>query len=197
MVQELIPGGGEAQFSYAALARTGAAGGVTARRTRQYPPDFGRASTCVETVDCPEIVPPALRCCAARLDRPRRGRVQARPARRAVQAARRQPARLGLAHAVRAGRGRLPVPPVARGCGDPVPRVAARPGVRWVRTTTDLPMVEQIVARRMSVARTCGRSAGRWKARSSPETNLAPQDSLEVPLLASILMQRIAHGSAV
>jgi D-aspartate ligase len=52
MVQELIPGGGEAQFSYAALSNAGRPRAVLiARRTRQHPPDFGRASSFVETVD--------------------------------------------------------------------------------------------------------------------------------------------------
>jgi predicted ATP-grasp superfamily ATP-dependent carboligase len=52
MVQELIPGGGDAQFSYAALSEAGHPKAVLiARRTRQYPPDFGRASSFVETVE--------------------------------------------------------------------------------------------------------------------------------------------------
>lgn len=62
MVQELVPGGGEAQFSYAALCRDGEPlASLTARRTRQYPIDFGRASTFVETVERPEIEGPARR----------------------------------------------------------------------------------------------------------------------------------------
>ncbi len=62
MVQELIPGGGESQFSYAALCRDGEPLALAhGRRTRQYPADFGRASTFVETVDCPEVVEPSLR----------------------------------------------------------------------------------------------------------------------------------------
>jgi D-aspartate ligase len=52
MVQELIPGAGESQFSYAALSDAGRPRAVLiARRTRQHPPDFGRASSFVETVD--------------------------------------------------------------------------------------------------------------------------------------------------
>ncbi|MCZ7480864.1 polysaccharide deacetylase family protein [Rhizobium rhizogenes] len=52
VVQELIPGGGESQFSYAALWRDGEpVAEFTARRTRQYPVDFGYTSTCVEVVD--------------------------------------------------------------------------------------------------------------------------------------------------
>ena len=42
MVQELIPGGGETQFSYAALCQDGRViAHIVARRTRQYPMDFG------------------------------------------------------------------------------------------------------------------------------------------------------------
>jgi len=54
MVQELIPGGGSQQFSYCAFFRKGeAVGKMVARRTRQHPLQFGRASTYVETVDVP------------------------------------------------------------------------------------------------------------------------------------------------
>jgi len=62
LVQEMIPGGGEAQFSYAALCRDGEPiAWLTARRTRQYPIDFGYSSSFVETLDVPEIVAPSLR----------------------------------------------------------------------------------------------------------------------------------------
>ena len=62
MVQELIPGGGATQLSYAALVRDGEPlAALTARRTRQYPADFGRASTYVETASVPDIVEPSTR----------------------------------------------------------------------------------------------------------------------------------------
>jgi D-aspartate ligase len=62
MVQELIPGGGESQFSYAALCENGCPLAVLiARRTRQYPTDFGRASSFVETVEELAIEEPARR----------------------------------------------------------------------------------------------------------------------------------------
>ncbi|HVW57894.1 MAG TPA: ATP-grasp domain-containing protein [Rhizobiaceae bacterium] len=55
VVQEMIPGGGESQFSYAALWHEGApVAEFTARRTRQYPIDFGYTSTFVEVMDEPE-----------------------------------------------------------------------------------------------------------------------------------------------
>ena len=56
MIQELIPGGGETQFSYGAICENGRVlASVVARRTRQYPVDFGRSSSFVETVDAPAV----------------------------------------------------------------------------------------------------------------------------------------------
>jgi predicted ATP-grasp superfamily ATP-dependent carboligase len=66
LVQERIPGGGESQFSYAALCRDGVPiASLTARRTRQYPIDFGYSSSLVETVDVPEIVASSERLLSA------------------------------------------------------------------------------------------------------------------------------------
>jgi D-aspartate ligase len=65
LVQELIPGGGECQLSYAALVDRGRAiATLVARRTRQFPMDFGRASTFVETIDDPEVEEVATRLLA-------------------------------------------------------------------------------------------------------------------------------------
>lgn len=56
MVQELIPGDGRQQYAYCALYERGEPiATMTARRLRQHPPEFGRASTYVETVDAPEV----------------------------------------------------------------------------------------------------------------------------------------------
>jgi predicted ATP-grasp superfamily ATP-dependent carboligase len=56
MIQELIPGDGDAQLSFAALCADGEVlASLTARRTRQFPMDFGRASTFVETIDDPAV----------------------------------------------------------------------------------------------------------------------------------------------
>lgn len=66
LVQEKIPGGGESQFSYAALCCEGKPiASLTARRTRQYPIDFGYSSSFVETLDVPAIVAPSQRLLAA------------------------------------------------------------------------------------------------------------------------------------
>ena len=52
IVQELIPGDGRQQFGYGALYANGRPlATMVVRRLRQHPPDFGRASTFVETVD--------------------------------------------------------------------------------------------------------------------------------------------------
>lgn len=62
VVQELIPGNGAAQFSYAAVCREGQPiGSLVARRGRQYPIDFGFTSTYVETVEQPEVEAAARR----------------------------------------------------------------------------------------------------------------------------------------
>lgn len=57
VVQELVPGGGECQFSYAGLWWHGEpVTCFTARRTRQFPVDFSYTSTFVETVEEPDVV---------------------------------------------------------------------------------------------------------------------------------------------
>jgi D-aspartate ligase len=56
LVQELIPGDGQQQFSYCAFFKEGRAwGSMICCRRRQHPPEFGRSSTFVETVDLPII----------------------------------------------------------------------------------------------------------------------------------------------
>jgi predicted ATP-grasp superfamily ATP-dependent carboligase len=55
-IQELIPGDGSNQFSYAALLQKGQPlADLTACRRRQHPHDFGRASTFVYTLEDDEV----------------------------------------------------------------------------------------------------------------------------------------------
>lgn len=62
IVQEFIPGNGEAQFSYAGLWDRGKpVASLVARRTRQYPVDFGFTSTFVETIEHGEVEAQAFR----------------------------------------------------------------------------------------------------------------------------------------
>ncbi len=55
MVQEWIPGGGENQYSYAALCERGEPIAPKVARRRQHPIDFGRSSTFVESIEQPEV----------------------------------------------------------------------------------------------------------------------------------------------
>ena len=66
MIQELIPGDGTAQYSYAAVWDRGAPiGALMARRRRQYPVEFGFTSTFVETVEAPDVEAAATRFLAS------------------------------------------------------------------------------------------------------------------------------------
>lgn len=192
MVQDLITGGGESQFSYAALCIEGEpVAALTARRTRQYPIDFGRASTFVETVDEPEVE---------------------RIARRLLQVMRmtglvevefkRDPqtrllnlldinARIWGWHSIgkRAGVD-FPYLQWELVNGRPVPETRARSGVRWVRGVTDLPAV-------LSEMRHGHRSLRSYFHTLAPPIEyaiLAADDPLpgltEIPILAVLALRR-------
>ena len=141
LVQERIPGGGEAQFSFAALCRDGEPiAFLTARRTRQYPVDFGYSSSFVETLDVPEIVPPSRRLIRAtrytglveieyKLDA-RDGRFKLLDINPRLWTW----ATLGA----RAGTD-FPYLLWSMLVGEQVHKRTARAGVRWVRMSTDIP----------------------------------------------------------
>jgi predicted ATP-grasp superfamily ATP-dependent carboligase len=60
MVQEVVPS--EAQYSVGAFADRGRVlSAMTAKRTRQFPIDYGLSSTFVEAIDMPELIEPARR----------------------------------------------------------------------------------------------------------------------------------------
>jgi predicted ATP-grasp superfamily ATP-dependent carboligase len=141
MVQELVPGDGEAQFSFAALCRDGdPLASLVARRTRQYPRDFGHSSSLVETV-----ADPAVEACGRAVvgTLAWTGLVEVemkRDARDGELKLLDVNGRVWTWHALgpRAG---VDFPHLAwrlaRGLA--VDRVRARPGVRWVRFGTDVP----------------------------------------------------------
>jgi D-aspartate ligase len=198
MVQELIPGGGAGQLSYAALCDGGRpVAALTARRTRQFPMDFGRASTHVETVDLPEAEEPA-RALLARLGYtglvevefkrdPRDGRCKLLDVNPRVWGWHTLCARAGIDFTWLAWR-------LAR--GEPVEQTRARSGVRWTRLTTDLPTAaREMRAGRLSLADYMGSLRGPREraifARDDPLPGL-----LEVPLLASVVAGRLLrHGA--
>ncbi len=141
MVQEMIPGNGESQFSYAALCEEGRPlASLVARRARQYPLDFGRASTYVETVEQPDVERLAQRLLAAmaytglvevefKRD-PRDGRFKLLDINARVWGWHTLGRRAGLDFPYLTWRFIK---------GDPVPGTRASPGVRWVRLATDFP----------------------------------------------------------
>lgn len=62
LIQELIPGRAENLYSYFGLFQEGEPiAGFAARRPRQHPMEFGRASTLAETIDKPELAVLATR----------------------------------------------------------------------------------------------------------------------------------------
>ena len=149
LVQERIPGGGESQFSYAALCCDGQPiASLTARRTRQYPIDFGYSSSFVETLDVPEIVAPSQRLLAAirytgiveveyKFDA-RDGRYKLLDINPRLWTWAPLGARAGID---------FPYLLWQMMVGQPVPEQAGRTGVRWIRLSTDLPAAIHLILR--------------------------------------------------
>src|SRR5437016_7896084 len=149
LVQEMIPGGGEAQFSFTALCSKGRpVASLTARRTRQYPIDFGHGSSFVETVEVPEVEEPARRILAAidyaglvelefKYDR-RDRRYKLLDFNPRVWTWVSLCDRAGVDYPYLLWRMML---------GDRVSAVRGRPGVRWVRMIPDVPAALQEILR--------------------------------------------------
>ena len=141
MIQELIPGDSRQQFAYCAFFKEGQAiGSMVAQRRRQHPPEFGRASTFVETIDQPLLENLSERFLRAinyyglveleyKLD-PRDGRYKLLDVN----------ARTWGYHSLgqRAGVD-FPYLLFADLLDEPVEACRAKAGVRWLRFVTDLP----------------------------------------------------------
>jgi predicted ATP-grasp superfamily ATP-dependent carboligase len=141
MLQELVAGDGRAQLSFAALCSAGeVVASVVARRTRQYPMDFGRASSFVETIDDPSVEDDARRLLRAMRFT---GMVEVEFKRDP-----RTGANLLLDVNPRAwgwqslcGRAGVDFPYLLwrLATGEAIPATRAAAGVRWVRMATDVP----------------------------------------------------------
>ena len=141
MVQELIPGDGKQQFAYCAFYRDGEpVASMVARRRRQHPPEFGRASTYVETIDLPLLEELSRRFLDAvgyyglvevefKLD-PRDGAYKLLDV---------NPRTWGY-HTIGTQAGvDFPYLLYADQTGEAVAECRASPGVRWIRLLTDVP----------------------------------------------------------
>jgi D-aspartate ligase len=141
IIQELIPGGGEQQYSYCALFKDGAAlASMTVRRRRQHPSDFGRASTFVETVQGPPLEAPSVRYLR---ELGYYGLVELEYKRDPRDGACKLldfNARTWGYHTLgRIAGADFPYLLFRDQMGDEVGQVRARDGMRWIRLTTDVP----------------------------------------------------------
>lgn len=140
IIQEVVPGGGEAQFSYAALCKDGfPLASVVAKRLRQYPKDFGQFSTFVETVSEPQVAESAERLLAAtrftglvevefKKD-PRNGQFKVLDSNPRVWGWHTLCVRAGVD---------FPYLLWLLARGEPVPQLQGRAGERWIHTSADL-----------------------------------------------------------
>jgi D-aspartate ligase len=141
IVQELIPGGGQQQYAYCALVRAGQpVASMTVRRCRQHPSDFGRASTYVETISLPELAEPSIRF-LQKIDY--YGLVELEfkhDARDGAYKLLDVNARTWGYHSLGQAAGvDFPYLLFRDQLGNAVGEAHARPGVRWIRLTTDVP----------------------------------------------------------
>lgn len=197
MIQEVIPGGGESQFSYAALCRGGeAVASVVARRTRQWPMDFGRASTYVESVDAPDVEEQARRLLAAlRWDGivevefkrdARDGRLKLLDVNPRVWGWHTLGRRVGVD---------FPFLLWRMVTGRPDESHRGRPGVRWVRALTDLPTaLGAIRAGQLSLLAYAASLRGPIEFAILAADDLWPA-VMELPAAASLAWSRRALGT--
>jgi predicted ATP-grasp superfamily ATP-dependent carboligase len=197
MLQEVIPGDGSSQLSFAALAHEGrAVASITARRIRQQPMDFGRQSTYVESIDSPEVAEAGRRVIEGmgytglvevEFKRDSRdGRLKLLDINPRAWGWHTLGARAGVD---------FPYLEWRMLHGEAVAEACARPGVRWVRMATDLPTVaKEIAARRMSILAYLSSLRGPLEhamiARDDPLPGIA-----DVPVMAFVHLRRLLRRS--
>ncbi len=199
MVQEIIPGGGETQLSYAALCAEGRVlASITARRTRQFPIDFGRASTFVQTIPDPGLHEAASRLLAAiemtglvelEFKQDPSGRYRLLDVNPRVWGWHTLCARAGVDFSYLLWL-------LAR--GEAIPELQAAPGVSWMRLSTDLPIaLQEFVRGRLSLREYFRAFTGLHDSPIFAMDDPAP-GLLEFPLLTYLAAKRTlqkAHGN--
>ena len=198
MIQELLPGGGEAQFSYAALCRDGVPlASVVARRARQFPMDFGRFSTYVETIDEPQLVEPSVRLLAAMGFT---GLVEVefkKDSRDGKYKVLDVNPRVWGWHTL-CGRAGVDFPHLAWLLvrGEPIPNVRARAGERWVRLGADLSVaIQEILSGRLSLRSYLKSLRGSFECSMFAWDDPMP-GLLGLPLVVTTLGKRVLSGKA-
>jgi D-aspartate ligase len=197
MVQELVPG--DEQLSFAALCRDGEVlAALTARRVRQYPVDFGRASTFVQTIEDDSVERDARALLAGmgytgivEVEYKRDGRTGANcllDVNPRVWGWQSLCARAGVD---------FPLLLWRMVSGEPVPYTRAAPGVRWVRLLGDVAAAwEEHRRGRLSLAEWTrslrGPVEGAVYARDDPVPALA-----EGALLLTVAARRLLRGEGV
>jgi D-aspartate ligase len=192
MVQEFVPGTGHEQYSFAALCGDGEPlVSMVARRTRQFPIEFGRASTFVESVEAPDVEQTARRLLAhlrytglveVEFKRdPRDGILRLLDVNPRVWGWHTLGRRAGVDFVWAAWA-------LANGCD--VTRVRAEPGLRWVRLATDVPAATREIARgRLSIVDYARSIASRHDSGVFAIDDPIP-GCAELPLLAFMLLRR-------
>jgi predicted ATP-grasp superfamily ATP-dependent carboligase len=184
LIQELIPGDGRDQFAYCAFFKEGRAiGSLVARRRRQHPPEFGRASTFVQSIRLEELESLSERF-LREIDYyglveleykrdPRDGMFKLLDVN----------ARTWGYHTIGQTAGvDFPFMLFCDQVGRPVDGRRARPGVRWIRLVTDVPTAAVEIARgRLSL-----RSYARSLADSDTEAVFSREDPL--PAIAELML---------
>jgi predicted ATP-grasp superfamily ATP-dependent carboligase len=160
VIQELIRGGGESQFSYGPICEDGRSlAWVVARRTRQYPLDFARSSSFVETIERPEVEEAAQRLLTG-LNYTGLMEIEfkydSRDGRHKLLDL--NPRVWGWHTLARAGGVEFPYLFWRLVRGQPIPNIRVEAGYRWMRLVTDLPAAlseirrgQLIVARLFSI----------------------------------------------
>jgi predicted ATP-grasp superfamily ATP-dependent carboligase len=141
MIQELIEGSGDRQYSFAGLCEKGRPiAWIVARRARQYPIDFGHGSTFVESIELPNIEDLARRFIAA-INYSGLVELEFKHDQRTREYKLLDVnARVWAWHTI-AHRVGMDFPRLAwqLAIGEKVPEKQASPGIRWVRFSTDIP----------------------------------------------------------
>jgi D-aspartate ligase len=192
MLQELIPGDGQSQLSFGALAREGRVlASITVRRARQHPMDFGRQSTYVESISAPDVAHAARRL----IEGMRYTGLVEIEFKRDVRDG--SPKLLDINarawgwHSIGARAGvDFPYLEWRMLHDEPVAEAHAQPGVRWIRMATDVPTVaREIFTGRMTVRSYIASLRGPLEhamiARDDPLPGIA-----DVPLTAVIQVRR-------